>query len=83
MNPNMPEPQEQVEFLENPEFFFKDMTEAGFKDVAIHASDYGMTIDSIETFRDDMVKGSAPLVMMKKNMTEEVWQEKTKLPLTI
>lgn len=81
MNPNMPKPQEEVESLENPDFFFKEMQDAGFKDVTVHASEHSMTIESIETFWDDMVKGSAPLVMMKKGMPDNVWQEKNKIAL--
>lgn len=81
MNPNMPEPQEEVESLENADFFFNEMTAAGFKEVEVYASDKSMAIDSIETFWDDMVKGSAPIVMMKKNMSDEMWQEKNKIAL--
>ena len=81
MMPNMPEAQSDVESLENPEFFAKEITEAGFKDVAIRSVSKGSQIESIETFWDDMIKGSAPLVMLKKSMPDEQWQEKNKIAL--
>jgi hypothetical protein len=37
--------------------------------------------DSTGEFRDNMVKGSAPIQMMKKGLGEALWREKEKLAL--
>ena len=33
----------------------------------------------MEKFWEDMIKGSAPLVMMKNSMPDEVWQKKSRI----
>ena len=82
INPDVPEPQTAVESLENPEFFKAEMIRAGFKDVEILPVSDNMEVTSLEQFWEDMVKGSAPLVMMKNNMPEAVWQEKNRIALS-
>lgn len=79
MNPEIPDPQADIESLENPDFFKAELTEAGFKDVEINPVSEGLQVDSVEEFWDDMIRGSAPLVMMKNTMTDEVWQEKSRI----
>ncbi|MDH3976183.1 MAG: class I SAM-dependent methyltransferase [Deltaproteobacteria bacterium] len=76
IKPEMPEPQTDVESLENPEFFGKELESAGFKDVEIHPVTMDFPVNSIDEFWRDMVRGSAPLVMLKNSMSEEDWQEK-------
>jgi len=81
MNPGMPEPQKKVETLEDPVFFKKEMTKAGFRNVEVQPVTSSLEIDTIESYWEDMIKGSAPLVMMKKGMPEELWQKKNKIAL--
>jgi len=81
MNPEIPEPQTAIDSLENPDFFKSELIDAGFKDVTVHGHTEHMQIDSVEDFWDNMIKGSAPLVMMKSNMSEELWKEKNKIAL--
>jgi len=81
MNPDLPEPQTDIESLENPEFFKAELTAAGFKEVEIQPVAQTMQVNSIDEFWDDMVKGSAPIVMMKNNMPAAAWQEKTRIAL--
>ena len=76
INPDIPEPQIELESLESPEFFHKELTEAGFKAVKIHRVTQHFPIENIESFWQGMVKGSAPIVMMKNAMSQDVWQEK-------
>jgi len=76
IKPEMPEPQTDVESLENPEFFRKELERAGFNDVTIHAMTMELPVNSVADFWRDMVRGSAPLVMLQKSMSEEEWQEK-------
>ena len=76
INPDLPEPQADVESLENPEFFKGELEGAGFKDVEIHPFTIDFPVNSIEEFWSTMVRGSAPLVMLKNGMPEEQWREK-------
>ena len=81
IKPDLPEPQADIESLENPDFFKEELTLSGFKDVDVLSVESGVKVDSIESFWVDMVKGSAPLAMMKNSMSEEEWQEKTYIAL--
>lgn len=81
IKPEMPEPQTDVESLENPEFFRKELENAGFKDVSIHAVTMAFPVNSIDEFWRDMVRGSAPLVMLQKSMSQEEWREKERVAL--
>lgn len=81
IKPELPEPQRSVTTLENPDVFHQEMIEAGFKDVEIRPLTQGFPVTTIPQFWEDMIKGSAPLVMMKKAMGETEWCEKEKLAL--
>ncbi len=62
--------------LEDPENFRREMEAAGFNDVAITPFDGYWTVEDVEAFLDSMIRGSAPLVMLKNSLPEEVWAEK-------
>lgn len=81
MKPEIPEPQRAIDTLENPERFREEMQQAGFRDVEIRGIRKGFAVDSVPEFWAAMVKGSAPLRMMKNAMGEAWWQEKEKLAL--
>ncbi|MDD2699934.1 MAG: methyltransferase domain-containing protein [Sideroxydans sp.] len=81
IKPDLPQPQRSVTTLENPDVFRTEMIAAGFKDVEIRPLTQGFPVASIPKFWEDMVKGSAPLVMMKKAMGEALWREKEKLAI--
>lgn len=81
MKPELPEPQTVVDSLENPEFFKSELAEAGFRDIEILPVTESAQISSVEEFWADMVKGSAPIVMMKNNMPDEEWQEKSRIAI--
>lgn len=81
MNPDIPEPQTDIESLENPAFFEAELIKAGFKNVEVLPVSNAIEVDSIEHFWNSMVKGSAPIVMMKNNMPDEVWQEKNRIAI--
>jgi len=76
MNPDIPAPQIDIESLENSDFFKKELVKSGFKDVEIHLVTQNFPVQSIENFWSDMVKGHAMIVMMKKNMSANEWEEK-------
>ncbi|MDH5179465.1 MAG: methyltransferase domain-containing protein [Gammaproteobacteria bacterium] len=62
--------------LEDPDNFKQEMERAGFSNVSVTHFDGGWTITDVETFFDAMVRGSAPIVMLKEQLGEAVWQEK-------
>ena len=76
MQPEIPEPQTDIESLENPEFFKTELHNAGFNDVEIHPVSGEYPISDLEEFWRDMVKGSAPIIMLKNSMSPEEWEEK-------
>jgi SAM-dependent methyltransferase len=77
--PERPEPKTNMLSLENPEFFQNEMTTAGFQDVTVTAFDGEWRVENADTFLESMVKGSAPLEMMRHNLGGDVWAEKRKL----
>jgi ubiquinone/menaquinone biosynthesis C-methylase UbiE len=81
IKPDLPQPQRSVTTLENPEVFRQEMMDAGFRNVGIRSVTKGFKVTAIPEFWTDMVRGSAPLVMMKRAMGEAVWREKEKLAL--
>ncbi|MDD5056332.1 MAG: methyltransferase domain-containing protein [Sideroxydans sp.] len=82
INPDLPQPQRSVTTLENPDVFKQEMLDAGFRNVEIHSvCKAAFPVNSIAEFWQDMVKGSAPITMMKKSMDEAIWREKEKLAI--
>jgi len=81
MKPEIPEPQRAIDTLENPERFKQEMQQAGFKDVEIRGITKGFAVKSVPEFWDALVRGSAPIQMMKNGMGESWWQEKEKLAI--
>ena len=81
MNPAIPEPQTVIDSLENPDFFRAELQRAGFRDINIVLKTQVMHYASIEQFWDDMVRGNAPIVMMKNGMNAAQWQEKNQIAL--
>ncbi len=81
MKPELPEPQRAIDTLENPDLFMQEMEQAGFRDVEIRSITGSFPVESIPEFWEGMVKGSAPIQMMKNGMGETVWREKEKLAL--
>ncbi|MDP2805890.1 MAG: hypothetical protein Q8O24_08110 [Gallionellaceae bacterium] len=57
------------------------MQEAGFRNIEIRSVTKTFPVGSTGEFWDDMVKGSAPIQMMKKSLGKEMWREKEKLAL--
>lgn len=81
IKPELPQPQRSVTTLENPEVFQREMEAAGFKNVEIRPLTQGFPVTTVPEFWEFMVKGSAPLVMMKKKLGKELWREKEKIAL--
>ncbi|MEQ1741575.1 MAG: methyltransferase domain-containing protein [Candidatus Nitrotoga sp.] len=76
INPDLPEPQCSVATLENPDVFKQELLDAGFREVKIQCvTKAAFPVESIPVFWGDMVKGSAPIQMLKKSMGEIAWLE--------
>ena len=76
INPEIPEPKRVVDSLQDPNTFKAEMEAAGFKNVEIKRITKSLELKTHQEFWDTMVKGSAPIVVMKENMGEELWKEK-------
>lgn len=81
IKPDLPPPQRTIGTLENPEVFKQEMEDAGFRNVEIRRVTKAFPVGTAPELWENMVKGSAPVQMMKKNMGEEIWREKEKLAL--
>jgi ubiquinone/menaquinone biosynthesis C-methylase UbiE len=77
--PERPEPKTNMLSLENPDLFKEEMEKSGFRDVVVTPFNGEWLIGNAEKFLDSMVRGSAPLELMRKNLPEGVWPEKRKL----
>lgn len=81
IKPDLPEPQKSIASLENPEVFRQEMLDAGFRDVQIRCVTKAFPVETVESFWDAMVKGSAPIQMLKNSMSVASWDEKEILAL--
>lgn len=81
MNPDLPAPQTNIDSLENDLFFKNELEQAGFKNVHIHRVTEDYYIESVAGLWEELAKGSAPVAMMKKNMSPEIWKEKEGIAL--
>jgi SAM-dependent methyltransferase len=59
--------------LSSPEACTSEMSLAGFHDVAVHEIAYPVEYPSIDTMWDSMVRSSAPIALVRKNVGEERW----------
>lgn len=62
--------------LEDPDNFMHEMQQAGFADVTITPFDGLWQVDEIESFLDSMVRGSAPITMLRNQLGDRVWAGK-------
>ena len=76
MNPDIPEPQTVIDSLENDAFFKAELEQAGFEQVTVHRVTQTYPIESVNGVWDELVRGSAPIAMMKHKLPEELWKEK-------
>ncbi|MBI4938421.1 MAG: methyltransferase domain-containing protein [Nitrosomonadales bacterium] len=82
IKPDLPEPQKAIDTLENPDVFKQEMLDAGFREVKIQSvTKAAFPVESIPEFWAGMVKGSAPIQMLKKGMGEAMWTEKEVLAI--
>jgi ubiquinone/menaquinone biosynthesis C-methylase UbiE len=81
IKPDLPSPKTNLESLENPDLLKSELSAAGFRNVEVHGGTKSVPIASAEEFWESMVKGSAPVTMMKNSMSEEAWREKSEIAI--
>lgn len=80
IKPDLPQPQRSIATLEDPDTFRREMQQAGFRNVEIRLVTKAFPVTTIPEFWETMVKGSAPIQMMKKGLGGQ-WAEKEQLAL--
>lgn len=65
-----------VKGLDDLKTFNNEMESAGFRDIKIEAIRHDFPIDNADEFWESMVRGSAPITMMKHNLPKDEWLEK-------
>lgn len=73
-NPETPAPVTNLESLENPEVFRRELAEAGFVNIRIEPCSCTYDYSSAAQLWTEMSEGGAPLVMARARMTEDAWQ---------
>ena len=80
IKPELAQPQRSIATLEDPGTFKREMNAAGFKNMEIRLITKVFPVTTIPAFWETMVKGSAPIQMMKKELGDR-WPEKEKIAL--
>lgn len=70
-----------VKGLDDLDTFYMEMEQAGFTNVKIESITHTFPVQSVEQFWQSMVKGSAPITMMKKQKSKTEWIEKEKVSI--
>ncbi len=81
IRPNEDESKGSISTLDNRDIFLQEMSSVGFTDVTIEPVRHNFPYISPEKFWQSVVKGSAPITMMKANTAPDIWLEKEKLCL--
>ncbi|WP_040793855.1 class I SAM-dependent methyltransferase [Nocardia higoensis] len=68
------EPQPVYSSLENPEVFASEMRDAGFAGVSIQRHTSTLSWPSSKAFLDHMLRGSAPMTLLRHDLGEQEWQ---------
>jgi ubiquinone/menaquinone biosynthesis C-methylase UbiE len=79
IDPSRAAPETDVASLENPDVLRAELEEAGFQQVSIEAVPQAMDFNSPESFWDDMVRGAAPLALLRNQIGESEFARRTKI----
>lgn len=77
--PERPEPKANMLSLENPDLLKEEMQKAGFTSVNVTAFDGEWEVRDADSFVESMVRGSAPIEMLRRNLDKETWKSKRTL----
>lgn len=72
-DPSMPLPTSDLASLENPEVFHREMSAAGFGDIIVQRIYKEWLFAEFDEFFDRMIRGSAPLEVMKRAVPASEW----------
>ncbi|WP_069165300.1 class I SAM-dependent methyltransferase [Nocardia altamirensis] len=75
-DPSVEEPQPNYLSLENPEVFQSEMRSAGFEGVSIQRHSTSLAFADAGQLWDTMARSSAPLVLCRRKLGEQVWAER-------
>jgi|GEM_PF-4806168 hypothetical protein len=75
-SPKGNESQSVVHGLDDLNTFESEMTTAGFQDISFEPIVHGFPILATEALWKSMVKGSAPITLMKSMVDSKTWKEK-------
>jgi ubiquinone/menaquinone biosynthesis C-methylase UbiE len=75
-DPSRPTPQADISSLENPRVLESEMVAAGFSDVKVETFAHELEFATARDLWNAMIKGSVPLVLLRRSLGEAVWQEK-------
>ncbi len=78
-DPSIQEPQPNFLNLENPEVFATEMRTAGFAGVSIQRHTSTLSFADSDEMWETMVRSSAPLLLMRHTVGEQVWAERVAL----
>jgi ubiquinone/menaquinone biosynthesis C-methylase UbiE len=75
-DPSVPPPSSDLSSLENPERFQQEMVDVGFRDVTVQRIYKEWVFDDFDELFDRMVRGSAPLEVMKRAVPSHEWDRR-------
>ena len=78
-DPSRSAPQANLLNLENPEVFVRELQAAGFRDVRVEPHTHSIEVREASELWDALVRGSAPLVMLKERLGPSEWQRQSAL----
>lgn len=80
-DPSRPEPQADITSLENPEVFERELRDAGFSEVKVDAVEHAMEVHSAEEFWQELVRGAAPMALLRQKLGEPEWARQEEIAL--
>jgi len=78
INPQMVEPPAITNPMEVPENIEQELLEAGFSKVNVERVSVNIPVNDPESFWEEMVKGNAPIALLKKSLPSREWKKKNK-----
>jgi ubiquinone/menaquinone biosynthesis C-methylase UbiE len=79
IDPSRPAPESDISSLENPDVFQRELEAVGFQSVSIEPVEQEIEFESPEAFWEAMVRGSAPLVLLRNKVGEAEFSRQTQI----
>lgn len=65
-----------VRELDNHETCIEELSQAGFKNISVESIKHKLPVETPELFWESMIRGGAPINMMKYKLSKEDWKKK-------